>query len=284
VDPVRPEDPFVRAFLWTAVHVRRFLPFYGGGLAWLAMMVLVQPFDAGGGNGGELASGSGAAVGAASVPSASASAPALPAASVEAVPLDASALGFLADDAPFDVGPSFASPSPSSDVAVSTATATASTTSRAPRPLVVTRSGYSSRTGGTPFEQPPPGNGLPVAASGGEAVKRSFVAVDGDQPVLRLKLVDDPSARVGAEPPAVMACAIRATGWKAERGSSFDAEPAWDVPCVGAVVQADGSWAWDLSLFGDVGSLPGLALTVDPGHVGATFSVVFDPVAVPNGT
>lgn len=286
-EPSPLDDGFVRTFVRVSVHVHRFFPYYLGAAAWVLVMLLMSPAGERGADDGELAGFR--------QPSTANLSPAgefdsdAPAAEVPAAP---SGFGDIAAIPSSDSSFSLSMPSdtttdaPSDDFSSTTFDSSAFESSSGtseitiddePEPLRISKSGYSSRTGGTPLEQEPPGGGLPVGAVAGEASKRSFVALTGDETVLRLKLVDDPS-NVGAESAAIRACPI-VTGWEASRGASMDAEPAWAEPCIDAVRGDDGVWTFDLSTFGAPGDADGFALT--PGTAaGLSFNLTFDPAPV----
>jgi hypothetical protein len=116
-----------------------------------------------------------------------------------------------------------------------------------------------------------------VAAVGGQPTKRSFVQLSGDETVLRLALVDDPS-NVGAEQAIVKACPIVVDDWAAARGQAFEAQPAFSEPCVTGVRGADGTFAFDLSSFGEPGAASGFALVPASGATDS-FNLTFDPAS-----
>jgi len=275
------DDGFVRTFVRTSVHVRRFFPYYLGAALWLAVMLLMAPADRddadlAGARLPETANLSPAGEFAADA----AVSPSPAFGDIGATPADATFSMEFSSDTSFSSGADLDSSATFSDMTTFDTSGFSSDTSTLtfadePEPLRIIKSGYSSRTGGTPLEQAPPGNGLPVAAVGGEATKRSFIALSGDETVLKLKLIEDPS-NVGVEQATVRACPIVTDGWQAARGMAMDAEPAWAEPCVDATRDAEGVWTFDLSSFGKPGSAPGFALT--PGTAaGLSFNLTFDP-------
>jgi hypothetical protein len=283
------EDPFVRTFVRASVHFRRFFPYYLAGTAWVLMMLLIAPRGASQtqqtavpdpftGNAQEASSGQ-------TVESAitDETAGAAPFSDVGVATSDATSFSGLsatpADSTDFSGSNSEGFSSDSSFDAAAFEASAGSDLVIEPeaRPIRIVQSGYSSRTGGTPLEQEPPSDGLPVSAlPNGEAAKRSFVKLEGDETILKLKLVDDPS-NVGAEQAVVRACVISVDGWKAERGMAMDAEPTWGEPCVDGARGEDGVWTFDLTVFGSPESNAGFALT--PGGP-APFNLTFSPSPV----
>ena len=281
-EPSPLDDTFVRTFVRGAVHIRRFAPYYFGAAAWVIVMLLMAP-QGRAPEGGELA-------GFTPIPDAplassaqTSEAPtdlATPApgfSDIAAVPADSS-IGFAAAPAG-DGGAAFSDTSVTSspEFSSSFSDSAALAVPDEPEPLRIKKSGYSSRTGGTPLEQEPPGNGLPVGAVGGEATKRSFIELEGDETVIKLKLIED-SSNVGAEAAGVRVCPI-VTEWQAERGVAMDAEPAWSTPCVDGTRAEDGVWTFDLSAFGSPGTAVGFALTAGTAP-GLSFNLTFDPSPV----
>ena len=273
-----PLDDRFRSFVAATVHVRGYFPYYLGAAAWLVVMLLMQP------------------VGDARPERTSFASPrtetASPAGQVEDVPAPPADGGFVFDAGSAEVAIGVA------EAAIEFAAADAFSgdefassgpvafidfgddgdefESAEPEPLRVVKTGYSSATGGTPVEREPPGGGLPVAAGGGHALKRSFVSLAGDMTTLRLKLVDDPS-NVGAEEAAVRMCPIVAAEWDEQRGVAFDDEPTWAEPCVPGTRHGDGTWTWDLSSYGAPSSAVGFTLTADGL---APFNLTFNPNAL----
>lgn len=282
VEPSPLDDGFVRTFVRASVHVHRFFPYYLGAAVWVAVMLLMSPAGDKGAADSELAGfrqPSTANLSPAGEFEADASAADItPAPSFGDIAATPSTDSSFAPSASFDTTSDAASDGFSTTTFDTSGFETSSGTSEItiedePEPLRITKSGYSSRTAGTPLEQEPPGSGLPVGAVGGEATKRSFIGLSGDETVLRLKLVDDPS-NVGAEAAAVRACPI-VTDWQAARGAAMDAEPAWAEPCIDGVRGEDGVWTFDLSTFGAPGDADGFALT--PGTApGLSFNLTFD--------
>ena len=274
------EDGFVRGFVRVTTHVRSFIAYYLGAALWLGVMLLMSPIgnsaatteqiaDPFAAGGAELASGE-------TVESAVPEPVAAPFADIGATPSDTGGFAFAAPSDTSSEASSFESD------AFSTPPSIAEEIADDPEPLRIVKSGYSSRTGGTPLEQAPPGGGLPVSAVAGEGAKHSFIGLSGDETKLRLKLVED-SSNVGAESASVRACEITAAGWTAAQGMTFDAEPAWSPDkCVAGVRGEDGIFTFDLSSFREPGSAPGFALV--PGDAaGTSFNITFDKTAVTSG-
>lgn len=297
-DPL--EDPFVRTFVGAAIHLRRYGPFYLGALAWLAVLVLVPPVDRSGRTTDNFTA-NGFAASPAAVGSTSLAADAT---GVD-VPIEPSGATF----GEFSIGPMSSSATLDDFGDTVAFDSTADDGGRAPAfddspatfddsafpdsderdaaaeddaSLSILASGYSSRTGGTPLEQDPPGGGLPVAATGGQDAKRSYVKLGGTGTVLRLKLVTDANQNINVETAAVKVCPITKADWQPARGQALDAGPPFNVDrCQAGVAKAGGVWEFDLEQFGPPAELPGFALTRAAGASGATFQVVFAPVALP---
>lgn len=290
-DPVdQLDDPVVRGMVRTSIHVRRFLPYYLGAAVWvLVMLVMSPPSDTPGSgtNGGFAFAGDASSVGSgASVESAFDEEPAPSFADIGATP-SSSGFAFGAEPAgdDFAAGDDFDSSSADFDSGSfddggfsSGSDFDTPEIDDEPEPLRITKSGYSSSTGGTPLEQEPPEGGLPVTAIAGDVQRRSFIAVSGDESVLKLKPIDDP-ANAGVESAVVRACTVVLEDWKAERGQSMDDEPLWQEPCVDGKRGADGVFSFDLSKLGKPSDLAGITLTA--GTLNAqTFNIVFAPSAV----
>ena len=280
------DDPFVDRFVRVSVHVRRFLPYYLGAAMWIFVMLLIQPradtkdeFDAFNAFPAETTGLAPAAQSAESAfPDEVDSAPfadigATPSASGAFTFEPAPAVADTFTSGGFDAGSSEFSTAPIDEGAEDSPLVADSD------PLTIVKSGYSSATAGTPLEQEPPGNGLPVAAAAGQVAKRSFVGLAGDETILKLKLVDDPS-NLGAEQAVVRACPIVVEEWQGARGQAMEAEPLWNEPCVDGKRGDDGIWTFDLSTFGKPGDMPGFALTPGSDAAGASFNLTFDPKAV----
>ena len=281
------DDPFVRTFVRTSYHLRRYFPYYLGAAAWVLVMLLMSPVGNGTDEEPSEFAGPSAAFSEANqtVESAFNEVPAAP----DFTSATQGTSDFLAIAAADDFEPAVDTSSDTGDVDFegdfddpSLSSDTTITFEATPQPLRIVRTAYSSRAAGTPFEQDPAGGGLPVAAAAGQSSKRSFIALTGDETILRRKLVEDAGANVGAEAATVRACPIVTEGWAPTRGAAFDSaeEPDFAGPCVAAVVGEDGIWAWDLSSFAKPGESAGFALTTTAAEVSATFSLVFEPKVV----
>jgi hypothetical protein len=148
-------------------------------------------------------------------------------------------------------------------------------------PLMIVASGYASRVGGTPLEQDPGGGGLPIASTGGQDNKRSFIRLTGDETLLRLQ--ETASGQIRSDAGLLKVCLI--TGpWQPARGQALDAAPKFDSGnCSTGTRDANGMWSFDLSSFGPVADIQGLAITPGAGTA-ATFEVVLSPTPVPAST
>jgi hypothetical protein len=264
-DPLR--DPFVRRFVDGALHVRGHAKYYGLLVAWLLLMFVLVPItrhdDASSSIDTDVAAAATAPEAAAAPSTTSTSTaptvavgtePQLVAAQYEAPPVAATA------DAPSTTSPS-AAPSDSA------------TTTMAPRPLSIVRSGYASSTSGTPLEQDPGDGALPVAAAGSQPSKRSFVVLDGTASVLHLAVVD---GAMGADAAGIAACPITERGWSAERAQPMPG-PAFATTCITGVRQDDGTWTFDLGSITAATSANGWALTPMAG----TFDLAFAGKTLP---
>ena len=293
------DDPFVRRFVQVSMHLKRYAPFYAGAAVWVLAMLLIQPVGRDGA-GTEVAGGPGFA-GAATVDVATASADSAVA------DLNADAIGapvfetvtgaaaFSEADSAFgdftasefssgsdtgsDAGGSGStSPTFDSDETVTFDDTEFGTDDEEEDGLSIVRSGYASRTGGTPLEQDPPGGALPIAVTVGNDSKRSFLELAGKDTVLRLK--ESPDGAVRPETAVLKAC-LATSEWKADRGQAFDAGPTFDPACsTGA--RFDGVWSFDLSTFPPEELKKGLVLTPGPG-TGHTFEVRLEPTPLDEG-
>ena len=146
-------------------------------------------------------------------------------------------------------------------------------------PLRIVESGYASATGGTPLEQAPPADGLPVTAAGPAAARFSYVRLAGTAPVLSLRLVTDDGASINEASAAVSACRITDPAWTGARGARLDEAPDYDsADCVKGAAGGDGTWTFDMSARTDRTSPNGFALVPSPDAAGP-FQVVFSPTA-----
>jgi hypothetical protein len=181
------------------------------------------------------------------------------------------------------VGAPASAPTEESPSAATSSAPGPTTTLPAPkRPLTIIASGYSSRTGGTPAEQEPPNNGLPVAAAGDQDAKRSFIKLSGDATRLRLTQVTDANQNINADAAALKICPITAADWKPARGQALDSGPTFDDGACQLGTRKDAStWDFDLTRFGQPGAMSGFAITRAAGPTGNSFQVVFSAITVP---
>jgi hypothetical protein len=297
-EPTVLDDPFVRRFVQVSVHVKRYAPFYAGAAVWAMAMLLIQPLGGGRKDSADLASSSTPVI------SRSATAPAAATAVDAAAVAPAETATPLFDDfggsgasstsssySTYDDTSSFDSSDTGSDTFASTDDGSSSDTSSfddsefssfddeaTSEPLTITASGYASATGGTPLEQDPGAGILPVAATGGNTNKRTFLRLAGDETTLILKEAADGQVRSDAG--GVKACAITAD-WQPARGAALSAGPAYDEnSCSTGVRAADGTWTFDVSNFAPLADSKGIALTPAAGTA-STFEVRFVGTAVP---
>lgn len=289
------DDPFVHRFVQLTTHVRRYVSFYVGGVAWILALVLIQPLGGAGDDGPEVAGSRRAPSTVGAVASASSPVASVPPSSRSALALTAAPVLDFSTPTFEDVGGSslpsddFSTPASSDELAGGSDTSAAptfadtddefSSSDDGPAPLTITRSGYASITGGTPLEQQPPENGLPVAAAGGQVGKFSYIALSGAETTLRLKPVEAPGGNVAPERAGIRACLITTAGWEPKRGVATSAAPQYDTTaCATGLRGSDGIWTFDVMDFGDVSTINGLALVpvADPT---LEFLVTFRPVA-----
>ncbi|HUP85467.1 MAG TPA: hypothetical protein VM143_07350 [Acidimicrobiales bacterium] len=120
-----------------------------------------------------------------------------------------------------------------------------------------------------------PAGSLPVGRRiGFDIDKAAFVRLSGTATTLKLVPHEDASGQRSADAAQLKACPITSTGWqKAEAQPMADA-PKWD--CTVSVLgkrAADGSWAFDLSVFPDRSDARGFALL--PAGGPADYQVAF---------
>jgi hypothetical protein len=285
------DDPFVRGFVRASVHLKRYLPFYIGAAVWALTMLLIQPL---GGGKSDVASVSGPGFAGQAVPAATVSddtavadlgADAIAAPTFEAVTgASFSDTSVEFEDLSGSTDSEFAGSDTSSSTSGSDFSSTDTTISfddsefDTPKQLTITKSGYSSVTGGTPLEQPPANNALPVASTAGKDSKRSYFSLTGEGTLLMLK--QTPDGNVQPETAVIKICKVT-VDWKAERGSKLDPNvQEYDPSCsTGSVL--DGVWSFDLSGFSEADRESGLTITPGAGTA-LTFQVNFDPFPEPS--
>ncbi len=185
--------------------------------------------------------------------------------------------GFTTPTAPFPGS----APAPTSGVVPTPTVGQGSATTLPPATtLVIVGSGYSSITGGTPFEQDPGNGALPVKSAAGQHLKRSFLRLSGASSTLHLEL-DKKFPSSGADVATVDACPISQHGWTADRGQRFNQGPSYKAAdCVSGQRQPDGSWIFDLSqLDGGAAQPNGIALVPTAGS-SETFDIAFSATAL----
>lgn len=265
------DDGFVRNFVRTVVHVRRYLPFYGVGAALLLVFALVAPVSDGS-SGTQFASDVVAAdpdviedeTETADTPATDATVPAFSGGAVDFAPAEPFEPSPSFDD-DFSPAPTFGSDSP-----------TFAAPEPAHQPLRITASGYASVSGGTPFEVEPADGALPVSAGAGEAGRISFIKVAGDGEKLRLQEAPDSVNGAGA---SVTACLI-SEDWEPARGMAMSDAPEYDAEhCSTGIRTSDGIWTFDLLVFSDSTGF-GLALVPGPAVAPPTFDIAFEPKAL----
>jgi hypothetical protein len=296
-EPTVLDDPFVRRFVQVSVHLKRYAPFYAGAAVWAMAMLLIQPLGGDRKDAADLASSSTPAI-RRTVP-APAAGTAVDAAAVSttetAAPLfddfggsglsSTSSSSFSTFDDSSDLGDSGSSTFASSDDSSSSGSASFDDSEfssfddeESSEPLAIVASGYASATGGTPLEQDPGAGILPVAATGGNTNKRSYLRLEGDETTLVLKEAAEGQLRSDAG--GVKACLLTAD-WQPARGAALSAGPAYDENnCSTGVRAGDGTWTFDLSSFAPLADAKGFALTPAAGTA-STFEVRFVGTAVP---
>lgn len=146
-----------------------------------------------------------------------------------------------------------------------------------PNGLRVTAAGWAQSSVPPVVGQPAvPDGELPVAATGGQDRRRSFLRLAGSGKDLSLKL-GAPAGQSSTSAGGVRACVITTKDWKAQPGQNFAEAPGFDdTRCVPGVSGGEGDIAFDLAPLGEVTKLPGLAVVPDPAAgATATFQVTF---------
>jgi hypothetical protein len=146
-----------------------------------------------------------------------------------------------------------------------------------PPALRIEISGYASALGGTPIEQAPPGNGLPVESTAGSVTKYSFVRLSGGGTLLRLRMLSDDGASLNDAAAGVEVCHLTSAGWKPQRGVARSDAPAYDGDCMAGTRQGD-VWSFRFALDNPVGGNGWAIVPVTTAN--GTFRVTFAPQAV----
>ncbi|HZN13132.1 MAG TPA: hypothetical protein VFB78_02600 [Acidimicrobiales bacterium] len=170
-----------------------------------------------------------------------------------------------------DTATSFEEPSARSDAAVLRAPVAAAA-------LRIAQSGYASTFAGTPIDQAPPGDGLPVEALAGSATKLSFLRLGGGGRMLRLRMLTDPSASLNDAAARVQVCHITSSGWAAKRAMTTSEAPKYNAnDCIEGARDASGVWTFRFVLDDplDRNGWAVVPITTDNG----TFRITFAPAA-----
>jgi hypothetical protein len=161
-------------------------------------------------------------------------------------PAPATDVGAFPVQGPLDLAPVDVLSSPLEPASVAPVVASAPA---APVFLRIQQSGYASTFGGTPLEQAPPGDGLPVEALAGSATKVSFVRLTGGGRTLRMRMLTDEGANLNDGVAEVQACHVTASNWAATRGMASGSAPAYDSgDCVQAARDNSGVWTFSFVL------------------------------------
>lgn len=142
------------------------------------------------------------------------------------------------------------------------ATSDSSFDSSAPAPLMIVRSGWWSRTAGTPLATADvPEGTLPVGKRVGQDDKRSFIELAGEESILTLKEEADGGRQaVGAA--KIQLCPLTAE-WEDAEGMTES--PPFDAnSCVAGSYGNGGIWSFDLTQYGDPAAWAGFAIVPAP--------------------
>ena len=142
------------------------------------------------------------------------------------------------------------------------ATSDSSFDSSAAAPLMIVRSGWWSRTAGTPLANTDvPEGTLPVGKRVSQDDKRSFVDLAGEEPLLTLK----EEAEGGRQPVGaakIQLCPVTAE-WEDAEGMTES--PPYDASsCVQGSYGNGGVWTFDLTQYGDPTAWAGFAIVPAP--------------------
>jgi len=144
-------------------------------------------------------------------------------------------------------------------------------------PLQIVVSGYASALGGTPVEQPPPGDGLPVEVLAGSVTKYSFFRLAGTTTTLKLAMLPDQGANLNDAGAGVELCHLATNAWNPERGVPTASAPGYTSDCI-AGSRSDTVWTFTFVLDSPTDS-NGWAL-VPVAIDNATFRITFASHAV----
>ncbi|MEY2424483.1 MAG: hypothetical protein QOI61_55 [Actinomycetota bacterium] len=148
-----------------------------------------------------------------------------------------------------------------------------------PATLRFTQTGYASALAGTPVDEQPPANGLPVESLAGRVTKYSYARLSGGGTVLRLRALTDEGASMTADNARVQLCQITTPGWAPKRATPTSDAPAFSDACLEGRHGNDGVWAFTFSSVNNPLEPNGWAIVpITSGN--ATFRVTFAPTAV----
>jgi hypothetical protein len=128
------------------------------------------------------------------------------------------------------------------------------------RPLVIVSAGWASATGATPLGSTGvPANTLPVGKRIGQVDKYSFVRLEGDDQVLKLRV--NPERRSTTGVIAVSICQITDADWQAAENVPSDRAPKYDTTTCVPGDPGDGTtWSFNLVTFASSSDPRGFAL------------------------
>lgn len=142
------------------------------------------------------------------------------------------------------------------------ATTDSSFDSSAPAPLMIVRSGWWSRTAGTPLATADvPEGTLPVGKRVGQDDKRSFIELAGEESILEMKEeAEGGRQQLGAA--QLQLCPLTAE-WEDAEGMTES--PPFDAnSCVAGSYGNGGIWSFDLTQFGNAAAWAGFAIVPAP--------------------
>jgi hypothetical protein len=148
----------------------------------------------------------------------------------------------------------------------------------APTRLTIAQSGYMSTFAGTPIDQSPPGNGLPVEMLANSTTKYSYFRLAGGGRTLKLKMLTDNGASLNDGAATVQACHLTSSSWKATRGAPTADAPKFDSDCVLGKRATDGTWSFTFVLSDPLDRNGWAIVPLDTN--GSTFRITFAPAAV----